>query len=137
MLALPLSSAPAGLQATVTLTALMIAFTAKHVLADFVLQSNWMARGKEAQTEWSAPLLAHVSCHAGFTLLIVLAVEPCLWWLAIVDLVVHAALDRCKALVALRVGWRMNQPQFWWLLGIDQGLHQLTSIGIAATLVLL
>ena len=120
-----------------TMVAVLIGFTVKHVIADFVLQANWMARGKEARSEWQAPLLAHVSCHAAMTLVIVLAVDPSLWWLALVDLAIHSAIDRGKALFALRVGWRIDQPQFWWLLGIDQGLHQLTNIGLATALVLL
>ena len=123
-------------EAVALMAGLMAAFTVKHVLADFVLQSNWMARGKEAASAWFVPLMAHVACHAALTLLIALAVRPSLWWLALVDLAVHAAVDRGKALFALRVGWRMDQPQFWWLLGIDQGLHQLTNVGLATALVL-
>lgn len=133
----PLSSPPEVVEAVVPLAGLLVAFTVKHVLADFVLQSNWMARGKEAASAWAAPLLAHVACHAALTLLIVLAVKPDLWWLALADLAVHASIDRSKALFALRVRWRMDQPQFWWLLGVDQGLHQLTNIGLAIAVVLL
>ena len=133
----PLSPAPVVMSTVVASATVLAAFTVKHVLADFVLQSNWMARGKEAASGWAAPLLVHVACHAGLTLLLVLAVRPDLWWLALADLVVHTAVDRSKALLALRVRWRMDQPQFWWLLGIDQGLHQLTNIGLATALVLL
>lgn len=115
---------------------IVCAFSVKHVLADFLLQSNWMARGKEARSGWAAPLFAHAVAHAGMTLLVVLALAPRAWWLAPVDLVVHAAIDRGKALVALRVRWRVDQPQFWWLVGVDQGLHQLTNVGLALALTL-
>ena len=105
----PLSPAPVVMSSVLALATVLAAFTVKHVLADFVLQSNWMARGKEAASGWAAPLLAHVACHAGLTLLLVLAVRPDLWWLALADLVVHTAVDRSKALFALRVRWR-NGP---------------------------
>lgn len=134
---MPVPPTPAVVDAVVRLAGLTAALTVKHVLADFVMQSNWMARGKEATSAWTAPLLAHVACHAALTLLVALAVRPTLWWLALVDLAVHATVDRGKALFALRVRWRMDQPQFWWLLGIDQGLHQLTNIGLATALILL
>ena len=119
-----------------TLAGLLAAFTLKHALADFVLQTTWMARGKEARAGWVAPLLAHATVHAGMTLAIALAVAPGAWWLSLVDLVVHATLDRAKAFVTLRVRWCPDQPQFWWLLGVDQALHQLTHIALALALVL-
>lgn len=121
----------------VALAGVLAVFAVKHVLADFVLQPNWMARGKEARAGWAGPLLAHAAVHAAMTLAIALAVAPIAWWLFLVDFAVHAALDRAKALVALRVRWRPDQPRFWWLLGVDQGFHQLTHVALALALVLL
>ncbi len=127
----PAASTAAGM------AALLAVLTAKHVLADFVLQPNWMARGKEAPSGWAMPLLAHAATHAALTLTVVLAIAPRLWWLALADLAVHTGIDRGKALVALRARWRPDQPQFWWLLGVDQGLHQLTGVGLALAMVVL
>jgi hypothetical protein len=104
----------------------------KHFVADFLLQTNWIAHGKERSEGWFAPLAVHVLCHAALTLVIALAIAPRLWWLAPVDLVVHAAIDRGKSVVAHRGGWDPSQGAFWWLIGFDQFLHQATNIALAA-----
>jgi len=113
---------------------LILVMTLKHFVADFVLQTNWIARGKERRTGWSAPLAIHVLIHAAFALAIALAVAPRLWWLAFVDLVVHAAIDRGKSLVAQWGRWDTTNAKFWWLLGFDQFLHQVTNVMLAAAL---
>jgi hypothetical protein len=126
--------APASLAAVLGLVA---ALTVKHYLADFLLQTAWMVRGKEARTGWVAPLGLHLLCHAGLTLVVALAVKPALWWLALVDLAVHGLVDRAKALACRWGGWDPSRREFWWLLGLDQLLHQLTNIALAAAFVLL
>ena len=128
---------PAAVHAALAVTGLSAVFAVKHLAADFLMQTNGMARGKERPSGWFGPLLAHVLCHVGLTLLIVLAVAPGLCWLAAVDFAVHLAVDRAKTLAARRGGWTPDHPQFWWLLGTDQCLHQLTNVGMAAAIVLL
>ncbi len=115
---------------------LMTAMAAKHFLADFVLQTDWMARGKERVDGWVLPLAAHAGIHALGTLLVALAVRPTLWWLALVDFLVHGLVDRGKALTSQRARWQVTDARFWWLLGFDQLLHQLTNIGLVAALLL-
>jgi Protein of unknown function (DUF3307) len=115
-----------------TFCALLLAMALKHYVADFLLQTNWIARGKEQANGWFAPLAVHVLCHAGFTLAIALLLAPHLWWLAAVDLVVHTAIDRGKTLIANRGGWQVHQVEFWWLIGFDQFLHQATNIALVA-----
>lgn len=128
---------PAAVHAVLAMAVLSAVFALKHFAADFLLQTTGMARGKERPAGWLAPLAAHVGCHAGLTLLIVLAVAPRLWWLAGVDFAIHLAVDRGKTAVALRRRFTPDQPRFWWLLGLDQFLHQLTNIGIATAILLL
>jgi len=111
---------------------LLLAMTFKHFVADFLLQTSWMARGKERNLGWFAPLAVHVLCHAGITLLIALLVAPRLWWLTLVDLVIHATIDRCKSVVGHHGHWGAEDSAFWWLIGFDQLLHQITNIGMAA-----
>jgi hypothetical protein len=106
----------------------------KHFVADFVLQTHWIAHGKERGEGWLAPLAIHALCHATLTLCIVLVAAPRLWWLALADFIVHAAIDRSKTLIAQRGGWSMNEAGFWWLLGADQFLHQVTNVAIVAAL---
>ncbi len=128
---------PASPGAAVAATAgLAMVFALKHYVADFLLQTGPMARGKERLQGWFWPLLAHASCHAALTLLISLAVAPRLWWLAFIDLAVHLAIDHGKTSLARWGQWKTDQAQFWWLLGFDQLLHQLTNIGLAAALIL-
>ena len=88
----------------VAVTGLGMAFATKHFLADFIFQTNWMARGKEQPSGWGPPLLAHALCHAVLTLAITLVTAPRLWWLSLIDLGVHLAIDRSKTLLAQRGG---------------------------------
>ncbi|MGU3662597.1 DUF3307 domain-containing protein [Methylobacterium sp. A49B] len=113
---------------------ILLAFAVKQLGADFLLQSNWMAQGKERAADWIAPLCAHTGLHGLGTLLIALAVKPALWWLAVVDFAIHTAIDRGKALVGQRTHFPATDARFWWLIGVDQFLHQVTHIGLAVML---
>jgi hypothetical protein len=116
--------------------ALLAAFTFKHFVADFVLQTTWMARGKERAAGWLAPLAAHVGCHGIATLAIALVVAPSLWWLAVAEVAIHGAIDRAKTVTTRAAGLTIAVPAFWWLLGFDQFLHQITNIVLATALAL-
>ena len=123
--------------AVVLMAELSVAFAVKHYAADFLFQTSWMARGKEKARHWVSALAVHALCHAALTLLILAVVSPRLWWLAIVDFGIHFAIDRGKAMIAATSRWQPSQPQFWWLLGFDQMLHQLTNIALALAIMLL
>jgi hypothetical protein len=113
-----------------TIAALII-FLFKHLVADFLLQTSWMASGKERQEGWFAPLLAHVAVHTVATALIFAALAPAFLWMAAVDFVVHFAVDRAKGLLNRFFGADPTTASFWWLLGADQTLHHLTHLGFA------
>jgi hypothetical protein len=106
-------------------------FIIKHLAADFLLQTSWMAKGKERPKGWFAPLLAHIAVHAIGTLLIALLMAPQLAWLAIVDLAVHGLIDRSKTLIQQRYHFKVEQAAYWWLFGTDQTLHHLTHLAFA------
>ncbi len=108
--------------------ALVLAFGLKHLLADYFLQTNWMARGKGRISGWQAPLAAHAGIHSIGTLVIAVVVAPALWWLALLDLVIHGAIDRVRALPCIGGKLRPDQTHFWWMLGIDQEAHALTHL---------
>jgi hypothetical protein len=112
---------------------LYAAFMVKHFLCDFPLQTAWMAAGKSAVAGWQTPLAAHVATHAAGTALITLATVPSMVWLALLDLVVHASVDRTKS-VATR-GLSPAQSHFWWAMGLDQGAHQATHFCFVIALV--
>jgi len=111
---------------TLPVAGLFAAFTVKHLLADYVLQTAAMVRGKEAKSHWLRPLSAHAAIHGAGTLLLVLAVGPAFWWLAPVDVAVHGAIDRTKSIIGGYGRWLPEEPRFWWLHGADQALHHLT-----------
>lgn len=115
--------------------AAFLAFGVKQLLADYVLQTDWMAKGKQQAEAWIAPLAAHCLTHAAGTLLIALAFNPALWWLAIVDFWVHAAIDLSKARISRAATLTPATPVFWWLFGADQQLHALTHLALAVALI--
>jgi hypothetical protein len=113
-----------------TVAALVI-FIFKQLVADFLLQTSWMANGKEQPEGWFWPLAAHVAVHAAATALIFAALAPGYIWIALVDLVVHFAIDRAKGLLNRAFDTDPTKTGFWWLIGIDQTLHHLTHLGFA------
>jgi hypothetical protein len=113
-----------------------VLFRAKHLLADYFLQTCWMARGKGSTTGWAVPLLAHAGVHGLGTAAITLLLAPALWWLGVVDLVVHGAIDRLKAMPSLGGRWQPCERAFWWALGLDQEAHSLTHFVFVVLIVL-
>ena len=111
--------------------AALVVFSFKQLIADFLLQTSWMALGKERDEGWIWPLTAHVTIHAAATLLIFLILVPTLWWVALVDFAVHFAIDRAKGRLNQVFDTDTTKTGFWWLLGIDQTLHHLTHLGFA------
>jgi hypothetical protein len=111
----------------------MVLLTVKHVIADFVLQTSWMAIGKDQKTGWFLPLLAHCAVHLAVALVLILIVAPKFWFLALIDFAIHITIDRCKGLVSSRLGVNQenHHPWFWTLIGVDQALHHLTDFGLS------
>lgn len=109
-------------------------FILKQLFADFIFQTAWMAKGKEGRTGWILPLGAHVAIHALATLMICLLLSPGLAWLALVDFIVHAVIDRGKSLVQGKFRFTPDQSGYWWMLGMDQTLHHATHLLFAVAL---
>jgi hypothetical protein len=118
------------------LVLILVVFQIKHLIADFFLQTEWMFVGKEQPSKWLAPLAAHAGTHAALTVIIVLLFNPVLWWLGAVDLIVHAAIDRGKALTGRSLGSKEGQRVWWQIFGTDQMLHHLTHLAYAVVIVL-
>jgi hypothetical protein len=116
------------------LLAVYLAFAAKHLVADYYLQTAWMALGKERAEGWVAPLAAHAAIHAAGTLVIVVVMRPSFWWLALVDFLVHGAIDRGKGLTVRRLHLSLDRAGFWWAIGTDQTLHQITHFAYVVVL---
>ncbi|WP_244712304.1 DUF3307 domain-containing protein [Rhizobium cremeum] len=103
-------------------------FLAKHLLADFIWQTKWMALGKERAEGWLVPLTVHAAVHGMLTAAIFAFLSPSLAWIGIVDFAIHFAIDRSKAVIQQRFALTTTQPGFWWLLGTDQTLHHFTHL---------
>lgn len=119
---------------TVSIAVALTAFLVKHFLADFLLQTTWMAAGKERPRGWLPPLAAHLGVHGAMTAALFLAVAPQLAWLGLVDVVLHGAIDRTKTLLARHARLTPGRSAYWWLFGADQTLHHLTHAGFALVL---
>ena len=114
---------------------LLVMFQLKHFIADFPLQNTYML-GKMKLDGWIKPLAAHALVHATFTLSIALSTVPSLWWLAIVDFIMHFTIDRIKASPNMLNRWGPDKPYFWWALGADQAAHHLTHYAFIYVLVM-
>jgi hypothetical protein len=111
----------------------MLLLTFKHIIADFVLQTSWMAIGKDQKTGWAMPLLAHCLVHLAVAMVLILIVAPRFWFVALIDFAIHITIDRAKGFCAARFGVTQENkhPWFWTLIGLDQALHHLTGFGLS------
>jgi E3 ubiquitin-protein ligase DOA10 len=109
----------------------MLLLTVKHVIADFVLQTSWMAIGKDQKTGWALPLLAHCLVHLAVAMALILIIAPRFWFVAIIDFVIHIMVDRAKGFCASTLGVTLEHPWFWTLIGVDQALHHLTGFALS------
>lgn len=113
----------------IDLLILYLSFRLKHFAGDFLLQTDWMALTKgKASKEGFKALSVHAMIHALGTLLIVLIFAPSLWWLGLVDFVIHSIIDRLKGRITIRKHLKPKDTMFWWAFGLDQEMHNLTHI---------
>lgn len=106
---------------------LYVAFRLKQFVCDFLLQTDWMAlnKGKPGGEGYRA-LALHAAVHGLGTLIVTLLFAPALWWLGVIDFVVHAAVDRTKGVLTFKNGWTYTDRWFWWSFGLDQEAHNFT-----------
>lgn len=114
------------------LTTVFILFTVyqlKHFLADYIFQHNYMLKKIRPGWDFITPLALHCAVHAGLTLLICLFFRPELWWLSLLDFVIHFVMDRLRSGPKYLGRFNdVNQSIFWWILGLDQMVHHLSHI---------
>lgn len=116
--------------------ALLIAFQAKHFLADYPLQRPYMLRKFEAWPGFLLPLLAHAGVHGVMTALICWFYgSSAALFFGLADVCVHFIVDRAKAAPTWGGRWKPTNPRFWWALGGDQMAHHLTHYAIIWALV--
>jgi len=77
---------------------LLIIYQIKHFLCDYPLQGQYMLGKFKPWPDFIKPLATHALVHGVATFLIALAFNPRIaFWVALLDTVVHFAVDRVKA----------------------------------------
>lgn len=118
---------------------LLVVYQIKHFLADYILQTEYQL-GKFKKVGWSGPLTVHCGIHALMTLGIALLFGygkldgQDLMMFMVLDFVVHFITDKFKVEAGRNL--ETSDSEFWWLLGLDQGIHHLTHYAIIALIVM-
>jgi len=114
------------------LLALLALFQVKHVLADFVLQSDFIIRNRRRYGHPGG--LLHAGIHGIGSLLVLLAAGPAVSAAALAviagEVVIHYHIDWSKDTLTSNLALTQSDSAYWWLMGADQGLHQLTYLGM-------
>lgn len=122
---------------TVAAMLLVALFTAHH-LGDFTPLATVRMRRAKASGRPMGPIAAHAAVHGalvGFAVLIVIRPTVSVLVLAVgIEFVAHFAIDAIRARIGTRVPVLTDSSSnpFWWALGLDQLLHGIVLIGIAA-----
>lgn len=114
-----------------SLLALLLLFQVKHMFADFFLQTPRMLSGRSAYFHMGRA--QHASVHvAGTAVALVVMGAPIKFAavICILEWVVHFHIDFGKARFNELKQLKPTQPLYWWAMGADQTLHQLTYLGI-------
>ncbi|MGI9411065.1 MAG: DUF3307 domain-containing protein [Hyphomicrobiaceae bacterium] len=111
-----------------------IIILAVHWVADFILQSRWMAENKSTRLD---ALSLHVGVYTAVlataaTLLFGMGMNV-MWFIA-ANAVLHFMTDFVTSKITSALWQRQNVHGFFAVVGLDQLLHQ---VALAATLVLL
>jgi hypothetical protein len=108
----------------------------KHLVFDYFLQTAYQVQKKGIYGHPGGIL--HSGLHALGTTSVFLWIPPSLSLGAAIivgEFLVHYHLDWAKEQIVRRMKWTPQQVFFWWALGIDQFLHNLTYLAIIALLV--
>lgn len=108
---------------------LFVVYQVKHFIADFPLQREYMLQKVKPGWDFVLPLTMHSGVHGLGTLFVVLVVNPSLWWLGVLDFILHFISDRLKS--GPRYLGRftdMKKQSFWNVLGFDQMVHHITHV---------
>lgn len=109
----------------------MLLLQAKHVAADYLLQSSYMVLNKGTYGHRAG--LLHAGLHAILTLGVLALAGVSAGLLALIALsegVLHYHIDWGKEAVTRRFRLGPDKIGFWYLHGLDQALHQATYVAI-------
>ena len=106
---------------------LVAAFQIKHLIADFFMQNAKMIMGREKY--WHMGRAQHAAIHAVLSILVLalFGASPMLiFWMVLAEFIVHFHIDWGKAKFSVDKELSPDQPMYWYAMGSDQALHQLT-----------
>jgi hypothetical protein len=118
-------------------------FSIKHLVADYLLQNQWMVQNKG--TYYHPAGWAHAGIHGALSALVL----GLIWWFCPIsvelktifvmttiwvagEIVIHHLIDVLKVALTKRLGLSPKDWAFWAAFGVDQLLHGLTYIAISA-----
>jgi hypothetical protein len=104
----------------------------KHLIADFFLQSSYILDNRKIYGHPGGIL--HVAIHAAGSIAAfwIMGTD---WWtmfvVVIVEVLIHYHLDWAKDNFVAKRGLTTVDKLFWYALGVDQAIHQLTYVLMA------
>lgn len=108
----------------------------KHTVADFVLQTRYQFANKYIYGHAGGAL--HAAIHVLLTMPIFLLLPPAslatVATVAAGEFLIHYHVDYFKELAVQRLRLNTGDAGYWWALGFDQLLHQMTYLAIVAYL---
>ena len=112
---------------------LLLLLQTKHMVADFFLQNAYIIQNRRFYGHPGG--LLHVAIHlvGSLAALAIVGTAPLtLAGLLIAEAVIHYHLDWSKDNFVARRGLTPRDSVYWYATGIDQFLHQVTYLGMAA-----
>lgn len=110
-----------------TIILLLLVLQAKHLIVDWILQPAWMWKNKGTYGHIGG--IIHAGLNAVGTALCFLLVTDNFFLVLIIDFLAHYHIDWAKMTITRITKWGpTTHPEFWWLTGFDQFLHQATYI---------
>ena len=115
---------------------LLVLLTAKHNIADFIIQTDYQFNNKHIYGHPGG--LIHAGIHGVGTWL-------CMFWffpsaavyLALADAVIHYHIDWVRVNLCYAMNWTLtNSKYWWWTIAVDEQLHFMTYFGLIAVMVL-
>ncbi|MGE0233379.1 MAG: DUF3307 domain-containing protein, partial [Flavobacteriaceae bacterium] len=116
----------------------MLGLELKHFVADYLLQTVWMIKGKDSFAK--AGGYAHAGVHVAGTAIVFLLLAFPLRVIAtiiVAEFVVHYLLDFAKAHYGEDAPVTESPQKYWAYHGLDQLFHHITYIGMTYLVVLM
>ncbi len=110
---------------------LLVLLQVKHFVCDFPLQWKYQYANKGAYGHPGGTLHAGIHTVASYAVLAFFVPLDAAFVAALVEGAIHYHIDWAKMRLNAHFEWGpLTHERFWWLLGFDQLLHQLTYVAM-------